>query len=59
MTWIEAKETLAKVQLCRMIPISDPHCTSCKNCKLNVSDEHVQEAFDYIYKLMKERDFNV
>lgn len=58
MELIEAKETLAKAHICHMMPIFDTWCTSCKyceNCQLYVSPDKEQEAFNYLYNLLKER----
>lgn len=55
MTWIEAKETLAKAHLCDNIPCCAKHC---ETCELHVNLAQEKEAVDYLYKLMKERGFH-
>ena len=58
MTLIEAKETLAKVHMCQMIDVFDPCCTDCEHCQLYVTPDKEKEAFNYLYSLMKEREYH-
>lgn len=55
MTWIEAKETLAKAYLCDVVPCG---AKCCESCELHVTKEQEEEAVKYLYELMKERGFH-